>query len=169
MADRGDYPFYPIRSGSEGLADILSKFREELDKALYPIYERLERLESVVFREGTIGQVTPEHAPTEGGEGGKEEQDPATLRDYIIQIRYLNIALRGYGQLLNELGLPKDMRQALIKIENMIMMILRAIQLIRMLEWMMEGVYVTGPIGWLVAGGFFAGTIAYGGKTIGGF
>ena len=169
MSDRGDYPFYPIRSGSQGLADILSKFREELDKALYPIYERLEKLESVVFREGTIGQVTPEHAPTEGGEGGKEEEDPATLRDYIIQIRYLNIALRGYGQLLNELGLPKDMKQALTKIEDMVMAILRLMQLIRMLDWMMTGTYAMGPFGWLVAGGFFSGMIAYGGKTLGGF
>ena len=161
-------PYYPIR----GLEDILMKFRQELNEALAPIYDRLDRLESVVFREGVpVERVTPEVAPTEGGEAviSEERLDTATLRDYIIQIRYLNIALRGYGQLLNELGLPKDMRQALIKIEDMIMMILRLMQLIKVLNWIMEGAYITGPFGWLVAGGFFSGMLAYGGKTLGGF
>ena len=160
-------PYYPI--GPNALADILAKFREELNNALAPIYDRLDRLESVVFREGVpVERVTPEVAPTEGGEE-TERLDSASLRDYIIQVRYLNIALRGYGQLLNELGLPKDMKQALTKIEDMVMTILRAIQLIRILTWMMEGAYITGPIGWLVAGGFFAGMIGYEGKVLGGF
>jgi hypothetical protein len=158
-------PYYPIR----GLEDILAKFREELNNALAPIYERLDRLEDAVFKEGVpVERVTPEVAPTEGGEE-TERLDSDSLRDYIIQVRYLNIALRGYGQLLKELGLPKDMRQALTKIEDMVMVILRAIQLIRILTWMMEGVYIAGPMGWLVAGGFFSGMIAYGGKTLGGF
>ena len=158
-------PYYPIR----GLEDVLMKFRQELNEALAPIYDRLDRLESVVFREGVpVERATPEVAPTEGGEE-TERLDSASLRDYIIQIRYLNIALRGYGQLLNELGLPKDMRQALIKIEDMIMMILRLMQLIKVLNWIMEGAYITGPFGWLVAGGFFSGMLAYGGKTLGGF
>ena len=158
-------PYYPIR----GLEDILMKFRQELNEALAPIYERLERLESVVFREGVpVERVTPEVAPTEGGEE-TERLDSASLRDYIIQVRYLNIALRGYAQLLTELGLPKDMKQAIVKMEEMIMMILRIMQLVRVLEWMMEGVYVSGPLGWIMAGGFFAGMIGYEGKILGGF
>ena len=158
--------FYPIR----GLEDILAKFREELNNALAPIYDRLDRLESVVFREGVpvTGEGVEGVTSEEGGEE-TEKLDSASLRDYIIQVRYLNIALRGYGQLLKELGLPKDMRQALTKIEDMVMTILRAIQLIRILTWMMEGVYIAGPMGWLIAGGFFSGMIAYGGKTLGGF
>jgi hypothetical protein len=169
MSDRGDYPFYPIRGGPQGLADILSKFREELDKALYPIYERLEKLESAVFREG-VKRITPETAPpTEGGEGGEGgEEHPKELREYIMQIRMVNIALRGYGQLLNELGLPKDLRQAMHQIQNMVMALLRLIQFINMINLMMTGV-VTGPYGWFVAGGLLSGMLAYSGKVLGGF
>jgi hypothetical protein len=156
--------FYPIRN----LDDILAKFRAELNEALAPIYERLDRLEGVVLREG----VTPATVtPAEGEETviSEETLDAGTLRDYIIQVRYLNMALRGYGMLLTELGLPKDMRMAIRRIEDMVMMMLRLMQLIRMLDWMLAGTYAMGPFGWLVAGGFFAGMIAYGGKTLGGF
>jgi len=158
--------FYPIR----GLEDILAKFREELNNALAPIYDRLDRLESVVFREGVpvTGEGVEGVTSEEGGEE-TERLDSASLRDYIMQVRYLNMALRGYGMLLNELGLPKDMRQALVKIEDMVMAVLRLMQLIRMLSWMMEGAYIAGPFGWLVAGGFFAGMIGYEGKVLGGF
>jgi hypothetical protein len=156
--------FYPIK----GLEDILAKFRAELNQALAPIYERLDRLESVVFREGTpVERVTPEVAPTEGGEEG-EELDRVSLREYIMQIRMVNIALRGYGQLLNELGLPKNLRHAIYQIENMVMMLLRLMQLINMINLIMTGV-VTGPYGWFVAGGLLSGMLAYSGKVLGGF
>jgi len=158
--------FYPIK----GLEDILAKFRMELNQALAPVYERLDRLESVVFREGTpVERVTPEIAPTEGGEGEEgEELDRVSLREYTMQIRMVNIALRGYGQLLNELGLPKNLRQAIGQIENMIMTLLRLIQLINMINLVMTGV-VTGPYGWFIAGGLLSSILAYSGKALGGF
>ena len=156
--------FYPIK----GLDDILAKFRAELNQALAPIYERLDRLESIVLREGTpIERVTPEVAPTEGGEE-VEELDRVSLREYVMQIRMVNIALRGYGQLLNELGLPKNLRQAIHQIENMVMTLLRLMQLINMINLIMTGV-VTGPYGWFVAGGLLSGMLAYSGKVLGGF
>jgi len=156
--------FYPIRN----LDDILAKFRAELNQALAPIYERLDRLESAVFKEGTpVERVTPEVAPTEGGEE-VEELDRVSLREYIMEIRMVNIALRGYGQLLNELGLPKNLRQAISQIENMVMTLLRLMQLINMINLIMAG-EVTGPYGWFVAGGLLSGMLAYGGKTLGGF
>jgi hypothetical protein len=49
------------------------------------------------------------------------------------------------------------------------MAMLRLMQLIRMIDWMMTGTYAMGPFGWLVAGGFFSGMLAYSGKTLGGF
>jgi hypothetical protein len=147
------------------------KFREELNNALQPVNDRLDRLEEAVFKAGPpVERVTPEVAPTEGGEAiAGERMDVTTLREYILELRYLNIALRGYGQLLNELGLPKDMKQAIYHIENLIMAMLRLMQLIRMIDWMMSGTYAMGPFGWLVAGGFFSGMLAYSGKTLGGF
>jgi len=158
--------FYPIRN----LDDILAKFRAELNQALAPIYERLDRLESVVLREGTpVERVTPEVAPIEGGEGGESEEEyPKDLREYIMEIRMVNIALRGYGQLLNELGLPKNLRQAISQIENMVMTLLRLMQLVNMINLIMAGA-VSGPYGWFVAGGLLSGVLAYSGKTLGGF
>ena len=158
--------FYPIKN----LEDILAKFRNELNEALAPIYERLDRLEEAVY-EGK--GITPEAVPT--GEGREVEVegglDPTTLRNIVIQLRYVNIALRGYGQLMTELGLPKDMRKAYIQLEHMVMMVLRLIQFIRIMDMLSRAsaLAALGPFGYVIAGGFIASTIAYGAKTTGGF
>lgn len=165
--------YYPIKN----LEDVLMKFRRELNEALQPINERLTRLEQAVFEGKGIS-----NAPTGIERTGEYKRgpvkvpdsglDPAYMRDLTIQLRYVNIALRGYGQLLTELGLPKDARMTYRYLENLVMMVLRLIQFIRIMQMLTTAgtaLHVLGPIGYAIAGGFLVSTVMYGYKTTGGF
>ncbi|MGB9856103.1 MAG: hypothetical protein ACPLKS_06135 [Caldisericum exile] len=146
--------FYKI----ENLSDILAKFREELNLALQPVNERLNTLEAAVARK-KISRV----------QVSERGLDPVALKNTIIQLRYLNVALRGYGQLITQLGLPKDVKMAYRQLENMVMLALRLNQYLNIILMMEKAVYLSSPWGWLLAGGYLASALAYGSKTIGSF
>jgi len=163
--------YYPI----ENLADILAKFRQELELALQPIRDRLTVIEAQIS-----GVTTGEPAIT--GEEvtvkwtgqyaeGFGPEDVTSVRDIYIATLAARRALYGVTMLLDEMGLPKDAKQAIRHIEDLTSAAIRLFQTYNILSSMLAESgfwFELGPIGWVLGLGSLAGAIAYGSRAMGG-
>mgnify|MGYP001080111850 CR=1 FL=1 len=135
-------------------------FRGEMGRALEAIYYRVEALEQKLGElDRELGKSAPE------GEAPTKDQ----LLSYRVLLFDVRRAIYGYTQLLNLIGLPKDHKQAIQAIHDMINAVIRLQQTIYMLEMAMAaGMGPAGIFYLLVAGGTFASTFTYSARASGG-
>jgi hypothetical protein len=107
---------------------------------------------------------------------GKATDNIKSYTDSVVDATYLireaSISMRGYGMLLDQMGISKDQKKMVKEMEEAMMMVHKAIQTLHLLEAAnMAFEAGQGPLGLLeigLAGGVFAGSLAYGSKVVGG-
>lgn len=107
---------------------------------------------------------------------GKATDNIKSYTDSVVDATYLireaSIAMRGYGMMLDQMGISKDQKKMVHEMEETMMMIHKMIQTIHLLEAANTAFEAgQGPLGILeigLAGGVFAGSMAYGNKVIAG-
>ena len=94
------------------------------------------------------------------------------LSDTTYALHEAAIAVRGYGMLLDQMGLGKDATEAIHKIEELSMAVLKAVQAYKLLRMAMAaGAFTGDPAGiatLILSGGMAASSAAYDHKMVGG-
>ena len=122
------------------------------------------------------GDTSSQGVKATSAEIGKETDNIKSYTDSVVDATYLiregSIAMRGYGMMLDQMGISKDQKKMIHEMEETMMMIHKIIQTIYLLEAANTAFEASqGPLGILeigLAGGVFAGSMAYGSKVIGG-
>jgi hypothetical protein len=131
--------------------------------------------------ETDVGSVSVGDTSSQGVKATSDEVDNATSNiksytDSVVDATYLireaSVAMRGYGMLLDQMGLSKDQKKLIHDMEETMMMVYKVIQTLRLLEAANLAFEAgSGGLGMLeigLAGGVFAGSMAYGSKVVGG-
>ena len=170
-----------------------NSFGANVKHELMEFRARIEALEAQMKTMSTggtaaTGTATGEEGvtePTATGSGspaekaaeiGKATDNIKAYTDSVVDATYLiregSIAMRGYGMLLDQMGLSHEQKQAIHEMEEFMMMFHKLIQTLHLLEAANVAFEAgQGPLGMLeiaLAGGVFAGSMAYGSKVIGG-
>ena len=113
------------------------------------------------------GQFYPDVEPAESTE--QLGTQTAGLVQATYAIRTATIAMRGYLMLLDQMHLSRDQKKMIMELQNVMMMVMKAAQVLRILEMVSKGLEA-GTLGTMgifdviLMGGFGAASIAYGSK-----
>lgn len=133
------------------------------------------------FEGPEISDITPESfGPWYGDleDIEKETGEKVGSKDYtesLVQatyaIRTLSIAMRGYLQLVDQLGLSKDQKKMIREVENVMMMIMKLVQVVGMASTIIdvaEENYPKALLTLIMMGGFAASSGAYASHVVAG-
>ena len=163
MSRSGEW--YPIRTDNytNMLTDVLSKFRAELELAVKPLEERMNALEAALKGE-------PAEEKKEG-EGEEKVRTQEFINVYVAALAARR-AIYGYAMFLESMGLPKEQKEVVRRIEQLITMVIRLQQTIAMTELALTALYAGHPYLALfrvvVAGGTALASFTYGSRSMGG-
>lgn len=185
-----DFTPFDFRKGS------YSNWKDKVDDELLHIHIDLAMISArlKILQGGTSGTEQPkEGVVTDEGPQGKtgewvegkfyadveppESTETQTNTEGLVkatyEIRTATIAMRGYLMLLDQMHLSKDQKKMLMELQNIMMMVMKAAQVMRILQMVMKVTEAgtMGPMGIfdiVLMGGFGSASLAYGSKTIAG-
>ena len=167
MSRSGEW--YPIRTDNytNMLTDVLSKFRAELELAVKPLEERMNALEAALK-----GEPAEEKKEGEGiGEGEEKVRTQEFINVYVAALAARR-AIYGYAMFLESMGLPKEQKEVVRRIEQLITMVIRLQQTIAMAELALialeSGHPYLGLFRAITAGGTALASFTYGSRSMGG-
>ena len=119
---------------------------------------------------GEVGEDAFPTGPVEVKEAAAEnvKSYSQSVMEATYLVREATISVRGYGMLLDQMGLSRDQKRMVHQIEEGMMMVHKFIQAMKLLQAAQIAFEAEeGPLGWLeiaLAGGLGAASIAYASK-----